>query len=159
MKFVQSRDEINPNPSKVGEAVVDILSKDQKQQTVEETLLASSDDYVKHFKEAVDRGMSKFSKDFYILILGKKEPWAINVEHQHFIDRNTRPFAQDMIKAFPNFNKTLYKVCKAGNIDPEILWSIPGHQDCISIAKNPHVYHPDLVNWVVKGYDGSLDIF
>ena len=157
LELVTPRDKINPNPSKVGQAVVDILSKDQKEQTVEETLQASSESFLEHFRQAVDRGMKKFSHDFYILVLGKKEPWAINVERQWFIDRNTYPILSLLIQDYPNHNKTLYKIDRGGNLDPKVIWSLPGHQDCISIARNPHPYHPDLVKWVLNGYEGLLD--
>ena len=141
---------------RVGQAVFDILSKPQAIQTVGDTLDAFGPDYAKFMQECVDDNKGKYKSPFYIFVLTKKEFWANNVLRDWFIARQTAPHAFDMMEQYSNYTKTLYLVdADRGNI--KCLWSIPGLDDCFTIARNPERYDEELVKWVEGCFTRQLD--
>lgn len=142
--------------SRVGQAVVDILSKDQPNITVGEIIDEYSPDFVKHFEEAMETGTAKYKSPFYILVFSGKEMWATNIMRNWFVPRQTAPLALDLVYEYPNKTKTLYLV-DGYKGDIKLLWSIPGIEECKSVLNNPLAYHPDLVEWIDKCFKGTLD--
>lgn len=136
---------------RVGQAVVDILSKEQPSQTVEETIFAFGPDFADELSKTIEDNRHKYKSPFYILVLTKKEMWACNVVRNFFVARQTAPLSCDMVLQYPNHTKTLYKVdAEKGNIHAE--WSIPGHQECLSISNSPSSFDPELVKWIEEAY-------
>lgn len=140
---------------RVGQAAIDILSKNQPDQTVEETLDEYGKDYVKHFETAVKDGSKRYVNPFHVLVLSNKEMWAPNVMRNWFIPRQTAPRAHEMIYDYPNHMKTLYKIDVVSG-KAELLWTLPGKQDCQSIMKTPQSYSPDLVKWIMDAFSGLI---
>lgn len=140
---------------RVGQAVYDIISKDQPIQTAEETIFEFGPDFVKELEVSIETGRHKYDYPFYVLVLSKKEMWACNLMRNYFIPRQTYPHGTDLVKEYPNYIKTLYKVSR-NSVD--IMWSVPGHQDCLSITKNPGQFDPDLVSWIFQCYAGKFDV-
>lgn len=143
--------------SRVGQAVIDILSKDRPMQTAGETIEAFGPEYTRQIEEAVNNGIEKrFSNPFYILVLTKKESFAVNVVRNYFVTRQTAPHALKLAKEYKNFTKTLYLVdSDKGNLG--LLWSIPGFQECKAIARHPRGFAPELVGWIKDCFEGKLD--
>ena len=140
---------------RVGQAVVDILSKEQAPQTVEETIEAFGPDFAKELEKTIEDNRHKYSSPFYVFVLTKKEMWACNLVRNFFIARQTAPKADQMIWDYPNFLKTLYEVnADKGKCEPK--WSIPGHQECLSIARHPYMVDPTLCEWIISAYKGKL---
>jgi len=149
-------DRFGCHAKRVGQAVVDILSKPYATQTVGETLDAYAPDYAKEIEKCVEENQHKYKSPFYVFVITKKEMWAENVVRNWFIARQTPPHAFEMMEQYPNATKTLYLVdAKKGHV--EALWSLPGWQDCITIAKNPDQYDPKLVKWIEMCLSKSLD--
>ena len=142
--------------SKVGRAVYDILQKDNPSQTVQEVLDASAEKFRDEMEKAIQENFHKYESPFYILVLSKKEPWALNVMRNWFIARQTRPTVAFLRHEFPTFMSTLYRIDKK-NCELKIVWSLPIEQDCRVVMKNRHLYDPQLVKWVQMAQDGSLD--
>lgn len=141
---------------RVGQAAIDLLSKDQPTYTAGEILDGFGDDYVKEMEVAVNRGIEKFQDPFYVLVLTKKEPWMTNVIRNYFAVRQTAPYARDLIAEYKHHTKTLYIVNgKKGQI--KLLWSLPGWEDCKVVSRRPDIYDPDLVSWIRKALEGKLD--
>lgn len=141
---------------RVGQAVIDILSKPQAPQTVGETIDAFGPDYAKQIEECVHDNQKKYKSPFYIFVLTKKEFWADNVLRNFFIARQTPPHAFQMMEQYPNFTKTLYLVdADKGKI--KILWSLPGFSDCITVAKHTAIYSQELVKWIEDCFNRKLD--
>lgn len=136
---------------RVGQAVYDIISKEQAPQTVEETIEAFGPDFSKEFQKTVENNINKYKSPFFVLVLTKKEMWACNMLRNFFIARQTAPFSHDMVIFFPNYTKTLYKV-NSDKGDVSLLWSIPGHEECKSISKSPQSFDPQLVKWIQEAY-------
>ena len=142
---------------RVGQAILDIISKDQPRQTVDDTMVQFGPDYVKEFETCVNNGAKHYRNPFYVMVISKKVMWACNLIRNYFVARQTMPFATDMIKEYAHATKTLYKVnADRGQVD--IVWSLPSHQDCLVIAQNPSVWPEELVNWIFTAYGGKFDI-
>lgn len=142
---------------RVGQAVYDIISHDQPDQSAEETVFEFGPDFVKELEAAIENGRKHYASPFYVLVLSKKEMWACNLMRNYFIARQTFPLGTDMVQQYPNHMKTLYKIdANKGNVT--IMWSIPGHQECQIVAKNPAQYDPQLVEWIFQCYAGKFDI-
>jgi len=142
--------------SRVGQAVYDIMTQDQEDYSCEEIVDAFGPDYVKEFNDVVDKNRHKFTSPFYILVITKKEMWAVNILRNIFQARQTPPNAIDMIMQYKHPTKTLYKVDTERN-DVSIVWSIPGWEECKAIAKHPDSFDPTLVDWINRAYEGYYD--
>lgn len=149
-----SKDNLPDNASKVGQAVHQILSKKQDTITVQEILDASSKRYLEEMESTIEKNFNKFELPFYIVVLSKKEPWALNVMRNYFIARQTRPLCKHLREEYPNFMSTLYEVTRT---ELRILWSLPIEQDAAVILKNRHLYDPKLVEWIENCNSGKLD--
>lgn len=149
-----SYDRFGSKGQRVGQAVVDILSKDQATQTVEETLEALGPRFVEELEDTIQKNQHRFESPFYVFVLTNKEMWADNVLRNWFIARQTAPEDIDMLCQYPHHAKTLYKVdSKKGSLS--VAWTIPGIEDCKSILKNPHIHDPQLVSWITSCFDKS----
>jgi len=141
---------------RVGQAALDLVSKDPQPQTVGETIDAFGPKYAEEIEKAIEDNKDKYKSPFYILVLTKKEYLIINAVRNWFIARQTAPYAFDMMEQYPEHTKTLYIVdARQGKI--KILWSLPGFQDCITVAKNPHLYAPELIRWIELCFNKKLD--
>lgn len=140
--------------SKVGQAVFEILSKKQPDVEVGEIISEYADEYAEQVREAVRRGALEYKNPFYIVVLHKKEAWALNVLRNWFITRQYKPFSSVMWRLFPNFTHTVYEY--NGN-ELKILWSLPSPQEGKVILQNWHLYHPQLVKWVRDAQNGALE--
>lgn len=154
-----SYDRFGSKGSRVGQAVVDILSNEQPNYTAEEILDEMGKGVIKYLEEAVEEGCRKYQKPFFILHLLKKELSMMGVSNALlqkatcFAHRNWSP--QEVMAAHPHATKTLYFVDpKAGHMVLE--WTVPGIEDCHSVLKNPKTYDPKLVQWVQEAVPQSL---
>jgi len=157
--LITSRDKIKKNPSKVGQAVFDILSKDQKMQTVEETIEGMTPKYFEEVLKAVDRGCKAYNSPFYVVVVRKKETlggMASNVLFHRFVDRQTMPSPKVLREDYPNADHEVYEVnAKTSTIS--LLWVLPTAQDSRTIVKNKHLYDPMLVGWIEQ-FDRDQEI-
>lgn len=142
---------------RVGQAVVDILAKDNNPLiTTGEIIESSAHKYREDLEKAIEDGSKKYTNPFFVIVFTHKEFWAENVVRNWFIPRQTAPFASDIVRDYPNHMKTLYMVdADRGNI--KICWSLPGFQDMLSIKNTPLAYHPELVKWVNDFFSQKLD--
>ena len=141
----------------VGEAAYNILTKDNNPTILAGDIAeARSDDYIKSMEEAIASGFKMYKSPFYVLVLSHKEMWAVNVMRNWFIPRQTPVHATYMYQHYPNHMKTLYMIRKEDG-EPKVCWSLPGHQDMISVAKHPNNYDPQLVKWIYDFTLGNLD--
>lgn len=142
--------------SRVGQAVCDILSKDQPSYTVEDILAEAGNQYCLDFEKTIEDNKKKYTSPFYIFVLTKKEFYANNVVRNFFIARQTPPYASQMMIQYPNHTKTLY-IVDAVKGKVRVLWSIPSSEECKSILKTPQSFDEKLCTWILDCYSGKLD--
>ncbi len=136
---------------RVGQAVHDIISKDQPSYTAEEILEEMGRGIVDYIQEASDKGYKEYDGRFVILHLFKKELSAMGVENvvlqkcSCFEFREWKP--HEVMEMHPISTKSLYEVDpKNGTI--VLKWTVPGWEGCRSVLKNPELYDPNLVRWI-----------
>jgi hypothetical protein len=136
---------------RVGQAVMDILKKDNPVFTVEEVMDQMQYGVMNYIQDAVTQGYKHFKENFYIIHRFRKELTYFdihNVPAQHAVCFQLGPKESSWyMEVIPHDTKTLYEV-DVKNDDIKLLWSVPGWEDCKSIKKNPHLYDRDLVSWV-----------
>lgn len=152
-----SYDRFGSKGQRVGQAVYDILAKEQPQYSAEEILEEMGKRIVAYIQDAAEKGCEKYDGNFYILHLFKKhlgEHGVANAMLQKatcFKDRLWTPL--EVMQAHPHAAKTLYEVDKINGI-VKLLWTVPGWEDCKTIKKNPDLYDRDLVVWVKEATEG-----
>lgn len=155
-KLRQSKDELKKDPAQVGKAVYESLLKPQEMQEVGETIEAMTPKYYEQILETVNSNSSKYDSPFYVVVLRKKEPWALNVLRHWYVARQTKPSAFVLREDYPNFDHDVWKV-DGHSRDISLMWTLPTKQDAASILKNRWMYHEDLVKWITLYNEGRLD--
>lgn len=156
MKKKLSWESDTPKKPTVGQAVYDILSKPADHIEVQEILQEYQHKYLEEILECIKQNKDKYDPPFYIVVLTKKEPWALNVMRNWFIARQTKPSAKWMRDEFPNHQQTVYRWDdKQEKLD--ILWSLPIDQDAKVVLRNKDLYDCELVRWVTAFQEGKLN--
>ena len=126
----------------VGEHALEIDKGDR--QEVGETLPGMLENYSKNLQEAIET--SSDIKEFYIIVLRKKEPLFQNVIRQWMVSpRITRPSPYQLKTDYNLYDIDLWLV---KNGDPFHQWSLPGPESWDTIINNPLSNDPDLVKWM-----------
>lgn len=154
MTFSYQKEE---DPISVGQAVHNILEEGDKSPEVGEIISEYGDSYVSQVQECVDKNSNKYESPFYIVVLHKKEMWAMNVVRNWFVSRQTKPCMKAMWTMFPNFMHTVYEVNKnQGALS--ILWSLPSPQEAKVVLDNFELYDPELVKWCRLAFSEFIDL-
>jgi hypothetical protein len=156
-----SYDRFSSKGQRVGQAVIDILSRDNQTCTVEEILDEFGRDYLNYIRKIAEDSKDLYESPYFILSLLKKDLGQFGVAN--VLKHSARPFqhessvkAKKVVEAHPECTKTLFQVnARTGSID--LVWTIPSHGECISILKSPEIYDPELLKWINQVYSGTLD--
>ncbi len=156
LPLIVPRDKLKVKGAQVGKAVFDILSNpNQSSQEVGETMEAMTPRYYQELLATVSANQHKFEAPFFIVVLRKKEPWALNVLRQWFVSRQTKPSAATLREDYPNFDHDLWQInSKDSSIN--FIYTLPTAQDAATILKNKECYDPALVETIVKFNEGKL---
>lgn len=136
--------------SRVGQAVMDIISNEQQDYTAEEILEEMQKGIMDYIQLAAKEGYDEWKTSFHIIhifkkVLGQFEIY--NAMDQKAICFKTGPLNSDFyMNELPNFTKTLFEV-DATNGEIKLVWTVPGWEDCKSILKTPELYDEKLVGW------------
>lgn len=144
-----SYDRFGSKGSRVGQAVVDLLAKDQPEYQAEEILEEMGKGIVKYICDAADEGCKSLGKKFFLLhLLHKKmgEFGVTNVLAQSARCFHTEFSIKEVMEAHPNATKTFYEVDQA-NGEINLLWTVPSWEDCKSVMRSPTIYDSNLVKW------------
>lgn len=157
-----SKNKLFKTPAKVGQAVYDIISREQASQTVEETIEAMTGKYFEKLMEAVEEGCKapNYPTIFYVLIERKKDTLAgnaSNVLKHKYITSPFKPRSKLLREECPNSDFDLYEADKS-KCEITHLWTIPTYQDSVTVLKNKHLYDPQYVKWIEAYNDGTLDL-
>lgn len=134
---------------RVGQAVVDILSKEHLPSiTAEDISEERQKEYIENLHKAVEVGHNekKYSDPFYVVCLYNKEPWAVNVVRMRFLPRQTEPMPENMMTMFPYFGKDVWQV-HYDKGDLKYLWTLPSIENFRQILKNTKLYDSNLAKW------------
>lgn len=160
-RLVTSRDKINKNPAKIGQAVCDILSKSQPSQTAEETYSEMTPKYFEMLMKAVDAGCQEkdYPSIFWVIVKRQKNTLAGNVQNvlsQKYITSAQKPRASLLREECPNADFDVYRINKMTS-EITLFYTMLSKQDSKTVMKNPHLYDPDLVRWTKECQEGLHD--
>lgn len=153
-KYTFERDP-TPKNIKVGQAVYDILNKEHSSQEVGETLEMMAPKYLEELRSTCFNGSKMYKAPFYVVVLGKKEVWAMNVLRHWFIARQTKPDSRVLMKDYPNYFQDVFEYNNDSG-DCKLLWSLTAHWNHSEILGKKDLYHPELVKWHQDHYEGKL---
>jgi hypothetical protein len=142
-------------PTKVGQALYDILSKPQHDQEVGETLAEMSPDYIESLKKCIEDHVGVFKSPFYIVVMGKKETYALNIVRHWYVARQTLPTSKFLMGKFPNCFHEVYRY-NEGSGDCHLLWCLPEQWCHEEIMTHPESYDRQMVDWVFDHYNKGL---
>lgn len=133
----------------VGKISTDLLRKAEPISPIEQ-MRESLTEYEKNINECLETGKKTFPKDFFIVVITKKEPLMPNVIRNYFFPRLSCPT--------PDYDQTVYKY-SLKNDHIEFLWVIPSRDTCFLLVDNRHEVAPAeyaLLQFVLKFHDGTL---
>lgn len=152
-----SYDRFGSKGVRVGQAVHDIVSQPQPSYTAEEILEEMGKGIATYIQQAAEKGCQEYDGNFYILHIFKKALGVHKIENvmsQKAICFKSRKWTpREVMEEHPHAAKTFYGIDKINGII-KLIWTVPGWEDCKSIKKNPKLYDPDLVKWVLEATDG-----
>ena len=134
----------------VGKQAISLLQRPDNGHSVIEQMQENLTDYDKQLFECVAEGRSKYSKDFFVEVITKKEPLLENVLRNYFINRYTCPT--------PNYDQVVYQYHYQDEL-LEFLWVIPAKDACLYLKNNAlqvHESERDLLNFVMQFSNGDL---
>lgn len=134
----------------VGKVALDLAKKSPDTLDPIEIEREMHTDYEKNIDLCIDDGLTKYTHDFYVVVLTKKERLLENVLRNYFFSRSTCPT--------PEYDQTVYKYHYSTG-DVEFLWVIPSKDTCEVMRDYAiEVVHEEkeLLRYVLDFYDGSL---
>lgn len=125
------------------------LQKDPETYDAMDIADAKSSNYRKELLRAVVDGKQKFSGDFFVAVLTKRERLLKNIIRNYFISRMTCPT--------PDYDQAVYHYVKEDD-ELHFLWTIPDRDVCRHIKNNPldEFIDRELVKHVLDFADGTL---
>jgi hypothetical protein len=135
---------------KVGKIAHDLLTKADDKHTVIDQMREQLSDYDRNLYISIEEGKKKWSSDFYVVVLTKKERLMENVIRNYFIGRLTCPT--------PEYDQVVYKYNHKSEII-DFLWVVPAKDVCrymLQNALNLPESERDLLNFVIKFDNGEL---
>lgn len=133
-----------------GQIATDLMAKTPDTQDPIELQRTMTENYERDFYECVARGKTWATKDFYVVVLTKKERLLPNVLRLYFMDAKACPT--------PEYDQTVYKYHLAKD-EPELLWCIPSRDTCLVFLDNKTAIHPSewsLLENILKFEDKTL---
>lgn len=107
-------------------------------------------DYENQIVEAINRGKKDFLKDFFVVVLTKKERLLQNVLRNYFFARSTCPT--------PEWDQTVYHYHRDEEV-LEFLWVLPSKDTCQLFKDNFLKIVPEerpLLDYILKDSSGEL---
>ena len=107
-------------------------------------------DYEKNIQEAVDSGKKEFDKEFYIVVITKKERLMDNVLRNYFTCRKSCPT--------PEYDQATYRYTRKDD-QLKLLWVVPARDVCNFFVDNMLSCPPEqkeLLGYVLDFKDGTL---
>jgi len=142
--------EIKQQRKTAGQASIDLLQEDPKEQDIYEIREVALADYTKKVENCINEGTTKYIDDFYVVVEAKRERLMPNVLRNFIFSRASCPT--------PHYGQTVYHFNKKTS-EIAFLWIVPDKDICKHIYENMLLipeYERDLLKCVMDFYDGTL---
>lgn len=135
----------------IGKIATDLQKNAQDNtHSADEQMREQLSEYVSNMEQCIARALTKYSTDFYIVVLTKKERLFGNVLRSYFIDRHTCPT--------PEYDQSVYRYDRSID-DVDLVWVIPS-KDTVEFLLDHMLEVPSqersLLNFVIDFSDGTL---
>ena len=134
----------------IGKVSRDLSQKESPTNDPIELQREMQSDYEANFFQCVERGKKECIRDFYVVVITKKERLMHNVLRNYFGCRNSCPT--------PEWDQAVYKYHRSEE-RVEFLWVIPSRDTCKLFRENvlqiPGAERP-LLGFILDFEDGSL---
>ena len=134
----------------VGKIATDLAKQEAPTRDPIELERAMHKDYEDNVHLCIERSKKDYPRDFYVVILTKKERLLQNVLRHYFFGRATCPT--------PDYDQAVYKYHHEDD-KLEFLWVIPSKTTCEHLRENALLVHElerDLLRFVLDFYDDTL---
>lgn len=134
----------------VGKIATDLAAQDIHPQSAIELEREIHKEYEENIQLCIERGKKEFNRDFYVIVITKRERLLPNVLRHYYFPRGTCPT--------PEYDQTVYKYHWAHDVH-EFLWVIPDKITCQLFRDNAlHIKESerDLLKFVLDFYDDTL---
>lgn len=135
----------------VGKLSTDLIiqSKDNSHSAYDQ-MTESLTDYEKNIFKCIESHKAQYPRDFYVVVITKKEPLMQNVIRNYFLARSTCPT--------PDYDQTVYLYNKLRD-DVEFLWTLPAKDICKDLITDALLIpdeEKELLGYVLSFSDGTL---
>lgn len=134
----------------VGKISSDLLQKTPESTDPIEIERAMQENYLDELKACVEKHLTIFSDNFFIVVITKNERLMPNVFRNYFFARQTCP-TPDYDQTVFLYNRPLDQI--------EYIWTIPSQEASHHLKENALQVHPSergLLDFVLQFADGSL---
>lgn len=138
------------NRDTVGKISLDLSQKPLETTDPVEQMREQLSEYDQNIFECIAASLSKYPKDFYIVVITKKERLLENVLRHYFFSRLTCPT--------PDYDQTVYRYERSSDM-LEYLWTIPSKHTCLQMLNNVlevPLEQRDLLQFVMDFADETL---
>lgn len=141
----------NVKKKTVGQAVTELAQAPAQAPTsVIGLQQAMQEDYIKNLEQCVNDNLPKYNKDFFVVVITKKEPKLKDVYRNYFFARASCPS--------PDYDQAVYRYdYKQGEL--EYIWVVPSKDACLLYLENQAFVEPEefpIMEMVLKFADGTL---
>ena len=134
----------------VGKISSDLLQKQADSTDPIEIERVMHDNYEQHIYETIEHGKKDYLKDFFIVVITKKERLMHNVLRNYFVVRETCPT--------PDYDQTVYHYHRDAEY-VEFLWTLPSKDTYNLFKDNVLQIAPEergLLQFILMDSDGEL---
>ncbi len=134
----------------VGAASLEALQKSVDTRDPIELQRSMQEAYIDELRECVDKHVSSFDGDFFVVVITKRERILTNVLRNYFFARHSCPT--------PDYDQTVFRF-KSATESIEYLWCIPDRETCLTFLENKNSIASDeqgLLEHIIDFSDGTL---
>ena len=136
---------------KVGKISLDLAAKaHENSHSPEEQMKEQLTGFENELSLSIANGKSKYSKDFFVVVITKKERLMPNVLRNYFFNRLSCPT--------PDYDQIVFYWNHSQNV-LDFLWVLPAKDICDEMMLNRTNIHPDeyaAYSFIHSFYDGTL---
>jgi len=141
---------MNETRDTVGKISSELLTKDAPTNSPIELEREMHTEYDANLHQCVQSSKSTYPKDFYVVVITKRERLMPNVFRNYFFARQTCPT--------PEWDQAVYHYRRSSD-SIDFMWVIPSKETCAYLRMHAlNVSHEEkqLLNFVLQFEDGSL---
>ena len=143
---------MNENRKTAGQVQLELVGQSLNDtHSAHDQTLEQLSEYEKNLVQRVEAAKREYDKDFYIVVITKREKLLDRILRHYFLARHTCPT--------PQYDEAVYKYTRKDD-RIEFLWVVPSKPTCEEFAFNPFGVPEDekeLYNFVLKFKNGDLD--